>query len=81
MDSTAGAVAADSSPTPTETRGPGLRYSVMVYYTPEFAAATTDIADWLDLLMAETNQGQTCEPCLTRHRLRLARSYCCPKGH
>ena len=78
VDSTAAAVATDSYSSPTETRGPGLRYSVMVYYTPEFAAATTDIADWLDLLMAETNQGQTCEPCLMRHRLTLSRSFCCP---
>ena len=73
VDSTAAEVETDSYPSPTETKAP-RSYSVMVYYTPEFAAATTDIADWLDLLMAETNQGQTCERCLTRRRLTLART-------
>merc|ERR1712012_1044274 len=29
----------------------------MVYYTPEFAAATTDIEGWVDLVLEEANQG------------------------
>ena len=32
-------------------------YSIMFYYTPEFAAATPNIADYLDQVVAEMNQG------------------------
>ena len=32
-------------------------YSVMFYYTPEFAAATPNIEDFIDQVIAETNQG------------------------
>ena len=37
---------------------PGMKtYSIMFYYTPEFAAATPNIADYLDQVVAEMNQG------------------------
>ena len=32
-------------------------YSVMFYYTPEFAAITSDIQGYIDQVLAETNQG------------------------
>ena len=32
-------------------------YSVMFYYTPEFAAITSDIPGFIDQVLAETNQG------------------------
>ena len=32
-------------------------YSLMVYYTPEFAAVEDDIEDFIDEMIAETNQG------------------------
>ena len=32
-------------------------YSIMVYYTPEFAAVTEDIEGWVDLVLEEANQG------------------------
>ena len=32
-------------------------YSVMFYYTPEFAAATANLEDFIDQVIAETNQG------------------------
>ena len=32
-------------------------YSLMVYYTPEFAAATDDIEEFVDKMIKETNQG------------------------
>ena len=32
-------------------------FSVMFYYTPEFAAATPNIEDFIDQVIAETNQG------------------------
>ena len=32
-------------------------YSLMVYYTPEFAAVEDDIEDFIDDMIAETNQG------------------------
>ena len=32
-------------------------YSIMVYYTPEFAAVTADIEGWVDLVLEEANQG------------------------
>ena len=34
-----------------------VTYSVMVYYTPEFAAVTPNIRDFVDQVVAETNQG------------------------
>jgi len=34
-----------------------VTYSVMIYYTPEFAAATPDIEGWVDQVLAESNQG------------------------
>ena len=32
-------------------------YSIMVYYTPEFASVTEDIEGWVDLVLEEANQG------------------------
>jgi len=32
-------------------------YSVMIYYTPEFAAVTADIEGWVDLVIEEANEG------------------------
>ena len=32
-------------------------YSVMIYYTPEFAAVTADIEGWVDLVLEEANEG------------------------
>ena len=32
-------------------------YSVMIYYTPEFAAVTADIEAWVDLVLEEANEG------------------------
>ena len=34
-----------------------VTYSVMFYYTPEFAAITADIPGYIDQVIAETNQG------------------------
>ena len=34
-----------------------VTYSVMIYYTPEFAAVTSDIEGWVDLVLDEANQG------------------------
>ena len=34
-----------------------VTYSVMFYYTPEFAAITSDIPGYIDQVLAETNQG------------------------
>ena len=34
-----------------------VTYSVMFYYTPQFAAITQDIAGYIDQVLAETNQG------------------------
>ncbi len=34
-----------------------ISFSVKFYYTPEFAASTADIDGYLDLVIAETNQG------------------------
>ena len=34
-----------------------VTYSVMFYYTPEFASITSDIAGYIDQVIAETNQG------------------------
>jgi len=34
-----------------------VTYSVMFYYTPEFAAATPNVKDFVDQVVAETNQG------------------------
>ena len=34
-----------------------INYTLMVYYTPEFAAATDDIPGFIDQAIAETNQG------------------------
>ena len=34
-----------------------VTYSTMIYYTPEFAAVTADIAGWVDQVLAESNQG------------------------
>ena len=34
-----------------------VTYSVMFYYTPEFAAITSDISGYIDQVIAETNQG------------------------
>ena len=34
-----------------------VTYSSMIYYTPEFAAVTADIAGWVDQVLAESNQG------------------------
>ena len=33
-------------------------YSIMFYYTPEFAAITEDIPGFIDQVIAETNQGK-----------------------
>ena len=43
--------------TTASTRQGQRTYSVMFYYTPEFAAATPNIEDFLDQVIAETNQG------------------------
>jgi len=32
-------------------------YSVMIYYTPEFAEVTADIEGWVDLVLEEANEG------------------------
>ena len=34
-----------------------VTYSVMFYYTPDFATITANIADFIDLAISETNQG------------------------
>ena len=34
-----------------------VTYSVMIYYTPDFASVTPDIEGWVDQVLAETNQG------------------------
>ena len=34
-----------------------VEYSVMIYYTPEFEAITSDIPGFVDQVLAETNQG------------------------
>ena len=34
-----------------------VTYSVMIYYTPDFAAVTPDIEGWVDQVLAETNEG------------------------
>merc|ERR1712227_382953 len=34
-----------------------VTYTVMFYYTPEFAAATPNVADFTDQVIAETNEG------------------------
>ena len=34
-----------------------VEFSVMIYYTPEFAAITSDIPGFVDQVLAETNQG------------------------
>merc|ERR1712168_1044606 len=34
-----------------------VTYSVMIYYTPDFASITPDIEGWVDQVLAETNQG------------------------
>ena len=34
-----------------------VTYSVMLYYTPEFASVTSDIPGFMDQALAETNQG------------------------
>ena len=45
-------------PRPNTTMRQGKKtFSMMFYYTPEFASVTPDIAGWIDLLLAETNQG------------------------
>ena len=41
----------------TMMRSGAKTYSIMFYYTPEFAAATPNIADYLDQVVAEMNQG------------------------
>ena len=43
----------------TMSSSPGKQrtYSIMIYYTPEFAEATPNIDDFFDQVIAETNQG------------------------
>ena len=42
---------------PDPISGSGYTYSIMFYYTAEFAAATPNIEDFIDQVIAETNQG------------------------
>ena len=45
------------SPQTFNDRNEIVTYSVMIYYTPEFAAVTPNIRDFVDQVVAETNQG------------------------
>jgi len=47
-------VNASSSSSPS---GEQRTYSIMIYYTPEFAEVTPNIDDFIDQVIAETNQG------------------------
>ena len=42
---------------PDTRSGSGYNYSIMFYYTAEFAAVTSNIGDFIDQVIAETNQG------------------------
>ena len=44
-------------PTDSPTNSSLVSYSVMFYYTAEFAGVTQDISGYIDQLLAETNQG------------------------